>query len=158
MKSPFFAAFALAPLTPLHAQAPASVSTQNLDYSTATPIGGTWSYASTDGGSEAAFTGPTGQPQITIRCTRAVRRVSIAKAATGAAPSISIWTTAGTKTALASYNPATARLTVEFAAFDPTLDAIAFSRGRVVFSAAGAPALVVPTWAETARVIEDCRV
>jgi len=59
---------------------------------------------------------------------------------------------------LASYNPATARLTAELAAFDATLDAIAFSRGRVAFAAAGAPALVVPAWAETARVIEDCRV
>ena len=158
MKFLFLAALALAPLTPLHAQASSPPAAGPIDYSVATPVGGTWTYAPVAGGREATFTGPTGQPQVTVRCTRATRRVSIAKAATGAAPTISIWTSSGTKAALASYNPATARLTAEFAPFDATLDAIAFSRGRVAFSAAGSPALVVPAWAETARVIEDCRV
>ena len=53
--------------------------------------------------------------------------------------------------------PRPARLTAEFGAFDPLLDAIAFSRGRVAFSVGSAPALVVPSWSELSRVIEDCR-
>ena len=43
-------------------------------------------------------------------------------------------------------------------ALDPLLDAVAFSRGRAAFSDSGQPTLVVPSWAEAARVVEDCRV
>jgi hypothetical protein len=48
-------------------------------------------------------------------------------------------------------------LTADFAAADAILDAIAYSRGRTAFGAGAAPALVLPPWAEPARVIEDCR-
>jgi hypothetical protein len=47
---------------------------------------------------------------------------------------------------------------VELGAYDPLLDAIVSSRGRVGFSTSGLEALVVPPWADIARVIEDCRV
>ena len=40
---------------------------------------------------------------------------------------------------------------------DPLLDAMAFSRGRVALQQEGAPVLVVPSWAEIGRVVEDCR-
>lgn len=40
---------------------------------------------------------------------------------------------------------------------DPLLDAMAFSRGRFLVEAAGAPYLAIPAWAEVARVTEDCR-
>jgi hypothetical protein len=145
------AALALMPAASLQAQA-------SPDYSTALPVGGTWSYAATADGSEATFANASGQPQLTIRCTRSTRRVGIAKPATGAAPFISIWTSAQSKSAPASFNPATNRLTADFAAYDAFLDAIAFSRGRAAFSVGTAPALVVPTWSEISRVIEDCRV
>jgi hypothetical protein len=46
----------------------------------------------------------------------------------------------------------------EFGAYDPLLDAMASSRGRIGISASGLAALVVPPWAEVGRVIEDCRV
>ena len=144
-------ALALTPVASLQAQAAA-------DYSTAVPLGGTWAYAQTASGSEATFTNASAQPQINVRCTRATRLVSIAKPATAAAPFIVIWTSTQTKSAPASFNPATNRLTVEFGAYDAFLDAIAFSRGRAAFSVGTAPALVVPVWAEIARVIEDCRV
>jgi hypothetical protein len=49
------------------------------------------------------------------------------------------------------------RLTADFAAFDPLLDALAFSRGRFAVSVSGTPALVVPPWPEIARLVEDCR-
>jgi hypothetical protein len=42
-------------------------------------------------------------------------------------------------------------------AYDPLLDAMAFSRGRVGLSALSLPTLIVPAWAEVARVVEDCR-
>lgn len=40
---------------------------------------------------------------------------------------------------------------------DAGLDQIAFSRGRFTIELPGAPPLVLPTWAEPVRVIEDCR-
>ena len=40
---------------------------------------------------------------------------------------------------------------------EPQLDAIAFSRGRFLVSVKGAADLVIPSWPEIARVIEDCR-
>ena len=43
------------------------------------------------------------------------------------------------------------------AASDPLLDEIAFSRGRLFVQAGGGPALIVPAWAEIARIAEDCR-
>jgi hypothetical protein len=155
MSFSMFAALALAPALAAspQTQAPAPA----VDYSVATPIGGDWSYAATADGSETTFVGASLQPQITIRCTRATRRVALAKPASAAAPFLSIWTSTQSRNAPASFNPATARLTAELGAFDPMLDAIAFSRGRVAFSIGSAPALVVPSWSEISRVIEDCR-
>lgn len=42
-------------------------------------------------------------------------------------------------------------------ASDALLDAIIYSRGRFMVSAAGRPDLIIPPWPEIARVVEDCR-
>lgn len=42
-------------------------------------------------------------------------------------------------------------------ASDPLLDQLAFSRGRFLVEAEGGTALIVPSWPEPARVIEECR-
>ncbi len=104
------------------------------------------------------FVNESGGAQLWIHCTRATRRVSIAKPAGGAAPFLNFWTSSLTRTVPSSFNPATGRLTVDLAAYDPLLDAIASSRGRFGVSVGTQPALVVPPWAEASRVIEDCRV
>jgi hypothetical protein len=127
------------------------------DLSTATPIAGSWTYTATANGSEATFLNTSAMPQVTIRCTLAARRVTIAKPASGAAPYLSVWTSAASRNLLASFNPATMRLSADVAATDPLLDAIAFSRGRFGVSVSAQPALVLPAWAEPSRVIEDCR-
>ena len=147
------AALALLRASTLGAQAvPAST-----DLATATPIAGNWSYAATADGSEAVFSNASSFPQLWVHCARATRRVSIAKPATGAAPFLNVWTSSLTQSVAASFDPTTGRLSIELAAFDSLLDAITSSRGRVGFSIANQPALVVPPWAEAARVIEDCR-
>jgi hypothetical protein len=83
--------------------------------------------------------------------------VSIAKSSTAAAPFINVWTSSVTRNVASSFNPATGRLTIELAPFDPLLDAISSSRGRIGFTVANQPTLVVPAWAEAVHVIEDCR-
>jgi len=150
MKLQFAAALALA--------APSSLAAQGADLATATVLSGTWTYAATSSGSEASFTDSSGHPQLWVRCARATRRLSISKPADSAAPFVSVWTSSLTRGVPSSFDPATKRLTIDLAAGDPLFDAIASSRGRVGFTVGAQPALVVPPWAETARVIEDCRI
>jgi hypothetical protein len=152
MKFRIAAAFALSAASSVHAQTAPAV-----DYSTAAPVDGSWTYSPLAGGSEAVFANATAQPQLAVTCARASRQVAISKPATGAAPFFFVWTSAQTRNLPASYNPATARITATVSAYDPLLDAMAFSRGRLAFGVAGQATLVVPAWAEVARVIEDCR-
>jgi hypothetical protein len=56
-----------------------------------------------------------------------------------------------------TFTPANGRLTIDLGNYDPLLDAIVSSRGRVGFTVGTQPSLVVPPWAELARVVEDCR-
>ena len=45
----------------------------------------------------------------------------------------------------------------EVAASDPQLDAMAFSRGRILIALDGASDVILPIWPEFTRVVEDCR-
>jgi hypothetical protein len=154
MRLSIAAALALATTSSLTAQTAPAIP----DLSTATPTGGNWSWAQTADGSEAIFTDAYSRVQLTVHCTRVTRRVSIAKAASAAAPFLGVWTSSLSRNLPASFNPATGKLTAELAAFDPLLDAIAASRGRIGVSVSGAAPLVVPPWAEIGRAVEDCRV
>jgi hypothetical protein len=87
----------------------------------------------------------------------ATRRLTISKPASGAAPFLNLWTSAMTRNVPASFNPATMRLSADVAASDQLLDAIVFSRGRFGVSVSNQPPLVLPSWAEPQKVIEDCR-
>ena len=151
-------AAALALIAASSLQAQTSAPAPKVDYATATPLAGNWTYSAVTGGSEATFANTSAQPQLTITCARATRQVTLSKPASAAAPFFSVWTTAQTRQLPSSYNPATGKLSATLAAFDPLLDAIAFSRGRVEFSVGEQAALVIPSWAEAARVVEDCRV
>jgi hypothetical protein len=153
MRLAIAAALALTAGSSLHAQAAPAV-----DYSTAIPLEGSWVYSTVTAGSAVTFANLAAQPQVTISCTRPTRSVTIAKPAAGAAPFLFVWTSAQSRNLPASYNPATARLSATLSAYDPLLDGIAFSRGRMAFGISGQPAVVVPAWAEAARVVEDCRV
>ncbi|NUQ17745.1 MAG: hypothetical protein HOP95_04725 [Sphingomonas sp.] len=149
----FSAALAL-----IAAQSPAAAGTpveSNLEY--AKPVAGNWVYATASDGSSATFDNLSGQPQLTIRCTRSTRHVAILKNSPIASPSLWIWTSSQTKTLPATYDASSGRVRVDVGAYDPLLDAIASSRGRIGFSTSGLAALVVPPWADVARVIEDCR-
>ena len=154
MKVRFVAALASASVSPLAAQ----TGTPAPDFSYATPLPGTWAYGPAAGGSQVVFRDAAGRAQLTIQCTRSQRRVTIAKPASGAAPAIFVWTSSQSRTVPASFDPTLAQLGAPLTAFDPLLDAMAFSRGRIAASVAGGPALVMPAWSEISRVIEDCRV
>ena len=147
------AAFALMVASSLGAQTP-----ESSDFSTAMPIAGSWSYAPAPDGGEAVFANASGSPQLWVHCTRSTRRVTISKPDISAAPFVNVWTSSLTRSVASTYNSTTGRLTIDLANFDPLLDALVSSHGRIAFSVAQRPPVVVPPWAEVARVVEDCRV
>ena len=107
---------------------------------------GDWTHVVTAGGNEARFGG-----HFIIRCDRATRLVLLQRLASpGSTAGAMIITT---DTALRSFAASSVRL----GARDPLLDAIAFSRGRFVVSGGGGTALILPSWPEAARSVEDCR-
>jgi hypothetical protein len=144
----FAAALALAAVSPLHAQA---------TMATATPLPGNWSFTATAGGSEATFSDTSGRAQLTLRCTRATRRVTVSKPASAGASALAFWTSSLTRNVAAAFDPATGRISAELTMMDPLLDAMVMSRGRFAVTVAGTPSLVLPPWPEIARVVEDCR-
>jgi hypothetical protein len=148
---PFAALAALALASPLAAQTAAP------DPTYVTPLNGTWTYTPVTGGSEAVFRDAAARPQLMLQCTRASRQVRISKPASGAAPFMTLWTSAMTRSIPASFDPATGHASVTLTAYDALLDALALSRARLAVTLTGSPQLVLPNWAEVERVIEDCR-
>jgi fermentation-respiration switch protein FrsA (DUF1100 family) len=123
----------------------------------ATPLAGSWNYSAAADGSEASFVDGGGRPQLILHCARAARRVTIAKPATVAAPFIVVWTSSLSRSIPASFDPLTGRISVSLPSYDPLLDAMVFSRGRLAVTVSGTATLVVPAWPEVARAVEDCR-
>jgi hypothetical protein len=150
MRKQILAAPALLAATPLAAQGVP-------DLATAVPITGQWTYNTAGDGSEARFADAAGTTQLSVHCTRATRRVTIAKAASAASPLLNVWTSAQTRSIPVSYNPATGQLSADLQAYDTLLDNMVMSRGRIGFTVGPQPPLVVPPWPEIARVVEDCR-
>lgn len=106
---------------------------------------GDWSYAGDTAGSGAVF-GLMELPMFSVRCDNARRQVTLSVA--GAPQPLRLRTSFGQRAL-----PAGAAL----AAADPLLDEIVFSRGRFTVERDGLPALILPSWPEPARVVEDCR-
>jgi hypothetical protein len=143
---------AWAALLPCAAMAQAPVA--SVDAYRAMPLApGYWTMRLAAGSSEASY-GEAGRPaRLALRCDMAARRVRISRPDRPAG-AITIVTSSLTKTLTA---PA------EVLAFEPLLDAIAFSRGRFVVLApalvpgASREVLIIPAWPEAARIVEDCR-
>jgi hypothetical protein len=111
---------------------------------------GTWHYAD-----RAATYGPEGaSPLLIMRCDTARRLVTLS--VPGVVPTITLRTSYAER-AWPAQAGTDGRSEISFAAADPALDQIAFSRGRFSLSGLGLPEIDIPAWAEPSRVIEDCR-
>jgi hypothetical protein len=115
---------------------------------------GDWSH-DIQGGVSTALYGPDGSPSFVVRCEPG-RQISLTRTAPSAAASLAIRTSSAAWTLPARAAGAGGTIAL-VPASDPLLDAIVFSRGRFAVEAAGQGMLIVPTWPEPARVIEDCR-
>ena len=118
---------------------------------------GLWRYNRDQRGSVAMF-GQIGADALAVlRCDRQGGRVFLSVAGSNPQP-LTVRTSSTARTlALGATGGVPPYLAATLPPSDPLLDAIAFSRGKVALSLPGAPALVLPAWAEIGRVVEDCR-
>ncbi|WP_336967694.1 hypothetical protein [Sphingobium aromaticiconvertens] len=138
--------------TPPASPAPASTEWQ---YRPATA--GDWTYRTEGAGSAALFRTASDPAMLSIRCDQASHRISVARTGAGSGP-MTIRTSYGAVNWPASTTAgATAQTIATRAANDSVLDQIAYSRGRFGVDVQGLPPLILPAWAEVARVVEDCR-
>ena len=153
-----FAILAAALFVPLAgATAQTTAAPAATDFSNSPLLPGSWSYAAVPDGSQARFMDSTGTIRVSFTCNRTSRGVTIARASAAPAATLSMWTSTSTRNQPATFEQAGQRVAATFNAQDTMLDAIVFSRGRFALSMPGAPALVIPTGPEPARIVEDCR-
>lgn len=118
---------------------------------------GTWSYRRDERGSIALFGEPGDDASLTLRCDLGLRRLYLSRPGTSLAP-MTVRTTSTTRQLTVQPTGGTPpHVAAAFAAGDPLLDAMGFSRGRFAVEQAGAEPLAVPAWAEIERVTQDCR-
>ncbi len=138
---------------------PAPPSSPNWEDWKATP--GDWAYRRDARGSVALFGVPGTNAVFLARCDTARARIYLSRGgnfAAGETGQMTIKASSATKSYAAMNSDATPPyVAAEVLPSDPHLDAMAYSRGKFIVSIKGAADLVVPTWAEFARVVEDCR-
>ena len=119
---------------------------------------GDWVYRRDDRGSTALF-GPAGQNAVvSLRCDLQNRRIYLSREATAPVQRIVIRTSSSMKEFVAKPTGGTpAYLATEIMPIDPILDAMAFSRGRILLETDGHTPIILPAWAEIIRIVEDCR-
>jgi hypothetical protein len=98
--------------------------------------------------------GAVGAPSFVVRCV-APGQVSLARTGASASPSMTVRTSSASRTLPA--RASAAGVEASLPASDPLLDAMFYSRGRYSIEVPGLPRLIVPSWPEPARVVEDCR-
>lgn len=143
-------------VTPTPAPVPASVPIGS-DWRDWPVTPGNWGYRSDARGSIALFGAPGTDAVLTLRCDRASGTIYLSRQGIVATP-LTVRTTSTAR--VLNVQPtggAQAYVAVAIAPRDPLLDAMVFSRGRFIVEQAGTQTLVVPAWAEVARVTEDCR-
>ncbi len=125
-----------------------------MDWRDAPATPGDWQWAMEGPQSVARFAGGL----IVLRCDPGAGTVTLERSGGGAGNlPMTITTSDMTRPVSGAALAGPARIAVRFAANDPLLDAVAFSRGRFAVETAGLPTLYVPSWPEVSRVVEDCR-
>jgi hypothetical protein len=117
---------------------------------------GSWTY---DGGAQqvqASF--GASPPSFIIRCDLQSRQVQLLRPGTTTGNAMTVQTSDSRRTLPLSVTPDTSATPyVTLNAQDPLFDSLAFSRGHFSVEVPGLPMLVIPSWPEPARVVEECR-
>lgn len=145
-------------ITPPPAPAPAPAKRLSGDWNDWPFTPGDWNYSRDGRGSVGHFGLPGQSPKVSLRCDAQNRRVLISREASASAQRVVIRTSAASKTLTSKPSgTSSGNLTAELMPNDPILDAMAFSRGRILLEVEGQQPMIVPAWAEITRVVEDCR-
>jgi hypothetical protein len=121
------------------------------------PTPGAWTYTKTARESIARYGVAGTDPVFMLRCDLLPRKVVVVRAG-AAAGRLTLGATTGARAYQAqALGGAVPYVSVTIDPRDPQLDAMAFSRGRILIGLERAPDLVLPSWPEFARVVEDCR-
>ena len=119
---------------------------------------GSWSYRNEGQVTFALFGPANSEPSLIVRCDRAARQVRLSRQGGAAGGAMTVRTSYSARSfPLAVQAQASPYVSAALPASDRFLDQMAFSRGRFTVEVPGLPMLVVPAWAEPARVVEDCR-
>lgn len=119
---------------------------------------GRWYYRNEAASSQALFGPPNGEASFIVRCDKASRQVTLSREGITTGNTMTVRTSFGARNFPLSVQ--TEPLPYVFSAVsarDSFLDSIVFSRGRFTVQVPGTPLLVIPSWPEPARVVEDCR-
>ena len=153
------------PAPPAPRPAPTASAPAGVDWRDVPLPAGDWGWAARPGGSVARF-GVAGQaPVAMLLCDRNGAVVRIALPVNPAQPpsaaprpaTITASTGSGTVAAEPLVIDGLVTLAITLPASHRLLDAMAFSRGRFRVEIAGLPQVVLPSWSEVGRVVEDCR-
>jgi hypothetical protein len=127
------------------------------NWSDRAPVPGVWTYTRDGRGSIARFGQAGADALFTIRCEASGARIFVSRP--GSAPAkMTLRSTNGAKAYDALPTSSTPPyVAAEIAARDPQLDAMVFSRGRILIGLDSAGDLILPIWPEFTRVVEDCR-
>ena len=145
------------PAPPVTRPAPTPPPAPATNWSERAPAPGVWTYTRDGRGSIARFGQAGTDALFTIRCEATGARIFVSRPGSVAAR-MTLRSTSGAKAydALPTSGPPS-YVAAELMARDPQLDALAFSRGRILIGLDGAGDLVLPIWPEFTRVVEDCR-
>jgi hypothetical protein len=120
---------------------------------------GNWAYENRGSLSLAVFNETGRGAMMAIQCRAPSREVWLVMAGQAvASPTMQVRTETTTRAITAQLSVSErSNVTATLTGSDPLLDAIALSKGRFAVETEGLPPLILPTWAEVTRVIEDCR-
>ncbi|HEX8401470.1 MAG TPA: hypothetical protein VF628_07155 [Allosphingosinicella sp.] len=118
---------------------------------------GGWTYRSGGDTSEAMFGAGAGQAGFIVRCERSRRQVSLWRAGVTSGNVMTVRSSYGARNLPLSVQARPEFVFTTLPAGDRLLDELAYSRGRYTIEVPGTPMLVIPSWPEPARVVEDCR-
>lgn len=141
---------------PAPAPPPPAAPAPPADWRDAPITAGGWAYRPDPTGATAMFGRAGAEAGFVARCDRAGRAVTLSIA--GTAPATLAITTSTSRRALPAGPLAgqPGRVGATLPASDRFLDDMVYSRGRFMVQAGGAM-LLIPSWPEFARAIEDCR-
>lgn len=119
---------------------------------------GNWYYSAQPGSTQALFGPANSEAAFIVRCDRTRRQITISREGVATGNVMTIRTTSTARNyPLSVQTEPLPYVVATTSAYDRFLDDIVFSRGRFSVEVPGTPRLLIPTWPEPARVIEDCR-